>query len=137
MIVIQQIDHRQEHGYRGDRNAEETAALFGGFLLSALLQHVEIGEPDQSGKDVQRRKQSGELLPAGELVDEQRRKHAEADEVAQRVDLDAEALFIRITLLGLGNGAVEHIADTRRHQAEQRRPVLLPHYLKDAETCQQ
>lgn len=118
-ILRGKIKKRRRKGGGRDRHAEVAAAVFRGFSLPLFLCHVEVGEANERAE---RKKRHGghepEVLAARAPADGGG-QHTEADEVIERVDLNAEALFrVCAVCLGAGDVPVKGIEQPREHQVE-------------------
>ena len=101
-------------------------------VLAGLLVHIEPRQADEGAEDVSPAGQ-GPHPGAAQGIDDHRRQHAEADEIAQGVDLDAEPLLAAgPILLGGGHLPVEHVADARAHKAQDRRRQMALEGAEDA-----
>ena len=109
-------------------------ALFVRLLLAGLLGDVIIRKADKSREGKQRHYCDLPPCICAESHADSHRQHAEADDVAERIELDAEALFlIGAVFFRSCDDAVEHIAKARDHQAYDRRGYLTGHGKADAD----
>ena len=114
----QQRGQKQRHG--GDGQAEILSAAAGGGILPLLLVHIEPRQTNEGAESIQAGHDGGDSAAVGSGKNDGGGKHAEADEVAEGVDLHAEAPFLRRSVLFCGSDRpVEHIKQPRQKQAEQ------------------
>ena len=88
-------------------------------VLPLLFRHVEIGEADERAEREKRHRRKEPESIAVHAPADGGGQHAEADEVIERVDLNAEALFrVCAVCLGAGDAPVKGIEQSREHQVE-------------------
>ena len=93
-------------------------ALFVCLLLTGLLGDVIIRKPYKPSKCKQRHDGYLPPLPCADRHADDKRQNAETHDIAERIELDAEALFlIRAILLCSCNYTVEHITEAGEHKA--------------------
>ena len=116
--LAERVVHRERRAGRGGREAGEPA---GGRL--ARRQHVEAGQPEGDGGDVDVTEDPGEAAGVGEVeeVDQQRGRDAEGDHVHQRVQLGAES---GAGAREPGHPAVQHVQDPGEHDEPARPPEV-------------
>ena len=94
-------------------------------LLPLGFQHIKVGEPCDSAEAVEKLDGKPQPAPHAHEVAKKGREHAEANHVAEAVQLDAEALFrLRPVLFAPGHPAVKSVADPGQAQAQHRQLVI-------------
>ena len=89
-------------------------------LLAFLLIHVEIGKADQGAEHIEGADHDHNAVISVHAVNDYGRKHTEADQVTEGIDLDTETFFLYCAFLRGSNCTVEHIAEAGDHQADHR-----------------
>jgi hypothetical protein len=107
----------------GTGSPDDVLPRLGGRALLAHREHVEAGEAHGArGREEERGDQAlHRPLPQGPAVHEERRGHAEGDDVRQGVDLQSEGA---LGLRQARDAPVEHVEEQGEHQ-EQRRAVVV------------
>ena len=120
-------DRQQHHDGRGRRrHADEVVGL--PFRLLLVERDVEAGEPQRGGQREDHHADPAEALQAAKapVEDEERRRHAEVDEIGEAVELGAEAGG---RLQQARDAAVDAVEQGREHDGTERQLVapLDPH----------
>ena len=117
--VAEQIKEGEDHGRGGDRQAAVflgTAALVS---LAVDLKNVEKGQTNDGAQYVKDKSRDAQGAVDTAKIENDGGEQAKANDVAQRVQLNAEVLFVlRAVLFGAGNGTIEHVAHTRQNKAK-------------------
>ena len=111
--------HCQSRGRNG--NAEIMLALFGRLLLAGFLGDIVISKSYKARKGKQSHYRYLPPCIRTDVIADGNGQHAEANYIAERIELDTVAAFlIGAILFAASNNAVKHIAETGKHQAYDR-----------------
>ena len=120
--LIEAIEERRQvvlHGYRSAHGGEVRDRRVEPFAFTTNYVQVWCYDPESGSNKLFKTLRIGEVEPT-ETPWEHAGEHAEADHVVERVDLDAEALFLLgAVFLRAGDAAVEGVQQARDHQAQQ------------------
>ena len=119
----EQKRQRDSHGRNGQPLIILPRPLF--FRLALRLHHIEIPQTYQPGQAVQGQNDHAYDMIHAQLIADDDRQGPETDDVAERIYLYPEAfLILRPVLLGPGHLSIEHVAEPRKGQKENRPPQL-------------